>query len=188
MGAVDVEALAAGLHRPTVTIAKNDPLVSDRRVAGVVPILASHRAETAVKVASTALVNKGMAAGEAGDNVVLSGWASAISQDRGRKPFCIAGHGESLRLLRCAPRNQRIIKISMAAGANDAYRTREHLTEAEMAKLLAALKGNRHGHRDWLIGLLIYRHGLRVSEACDLRWDDIDHNQAHYHHSPAQRQ
>jgi hypothetical protein len=48
--------------------------------------------------------------------------------------------------------------------ANDAYRTREHLTEAEMPKLLAALKTNRHGHRDWLIGLLIYRHGLRVSE------------------------
>jgi integrase len=22
--------------------------------------------------------------------------------------------------------------------------------------------------------LLIYRHGLRVSEACNLRWDDID--------------
>ena len=43
-----------------------------------------------------------------------------------------------------------------------------------MDKLLAALKGNRHGHRDWLIGLVIYRHGLRVSEACDLRWDDID--------------
>ena len=37
-----------------------------------------------------------------------------------------------------------------------------------------ALKANRHGHRDWLIGLLIYRHGLRVSEACDLRWDDIN--------------
>jgi type 1 fimbriae regulatory protein FimB/type 1 fimbriae regulatory protein FimE len=57
---------------------------------------------------------------------------------------------------------------------NDAYRVREHLTEAEVDKMLAALKGNRHGHRDWLIGLLIYRHGLRVSEACDLRWDDID--------------
>ena len=57
---------------------------------------------------------------------------------------------------------------------NDAYRVREHLTEAEMDKLLAALKRNRHGHRDWLIGLIIYRHGLRVSEACDLRWDDID--------------
>ena len=43
-----------------------------------------------------------------------------------------------------------------------------------MDKLLAALKANRRGHRDWLIGLLIYRHGLRVSEACDLRWDDLD--------------
>jgi type 1 fimbriae regulatory protein FimB/type 1 fimbriae regulatory protein FimE len=58
--------------------------------------------------------------------------------------------------------------------ANDAYRVREQLTEAEMKKLLDALKQNRHGHRDWLIALLIYRHGLRVSEACDLRWDDID--------------
>jgi type 1 fimbriae regulatory protein FimB len=43
-----------------------------------------------------------------------------------------------------------------------------------MTKLLTALKANRHGHRDWLIALLIYRHGLRVSEACDLRWDDLD--------------
>ena len=51
---------------------------------------------------------------------------------------------------------------------------RDHLTETEVSKLLAALKRNRHGHRDWLIGLLIYRHGLRVSEACDLRWDDLD--------------
>lgn len=57
---------------------------------------------------------------------------------------------------------------------NAEYRTREHLTEGEIDKLLAALKGNRHGLRDWLAGLLIYRHGLRVSEACDLRWDDLD--------------
>jgi site-specific recombinase XerD len=58
--------------------------------------------------------------------------------------------------------------------ANEAYRVREHLTETEVDKLLAALKRNRHGHRDWLIALLIFRHGLRVSEACDLRWDDLD--------------
>ena len=57
---------------------------------------------------------------------------------------------------------------------NTAYRVHEHLTEKQMNKLLAALKRNRHGHRDWLIGLLIYRHGLRVSETCDLRWDDLD--------------
>ena len=48
---------------------------------------------------------------------------------------------------------------------NEAYRVREHLTEEEVDRLLAALKANRHGHRDWLIGLLIYRPGLRVSEA-----------------------
>jgi hypothetical protein len=52
---------------------------------------------------------------------------------------------------------------------NEAYRVREHLTEEEVNRLLAALKANRHGHRDWLIGLLISRHRLRVSEACDLR-------------------
>jgi integrase len=57
---------------------------------------------------------------------------------------------------------------------NVEYRVREHLTETEVEKLLAELKCNRHGQRDWLIGLIIYRHGLRVSEACDLRWDDID--------------
>jgi type 1 fimbriae regulatory protein FimB/type 1 fimbriae regulatory protein FimE len=57
---------------------------------------------------------------------------------------------------------------------NEAYRVREPLTEAEMDKLLAALKRNRHGHQDWLVGLIIYRRGLRVSEACDLRWDDIE--------------
>jgi integrase len=57
---------------------------------------------------------------------------------------------------------------------NAAYRVREHLTENEVDRLLAALGRNRHGQRDWLIGLLIYRHGLRVSEACDLRWDDVD--------------
>jgi integrase len=48
------------------------------------------------------------------------------------------------------------------------------VTETEIEKLLAALRRNRHGHRDWLIGLVIYRHGLRVSEVRHLRWDDID--------------
>jgi type 1 fimbriae regulatory protein FimB/type 1 fimbriae regulatory protein FimE len=64
--------------------------------------------------------------------------------------------------------------VSAGRRANTAYRVREHLNETEINKLLRALKGNRHGDRDWLIGLVIYRHGLRVSEACDLRWDDLD--------------
>lgn len=79
------------------------------------------------------------------------------------------------------PRHLKLVKSTVmrpvapkGRKTNDAYRVREHLTEGEMDKLLATLKQNRHGHRDGLIGLLIYRHGLRVSEACDLRWDDID--------------
>jgi site-specific recombinase XerD len=67
-----------------------------------------------------------------------------------------------------------MLPVSIGRAQNSEYRTREHLTEAEMGKLLVALKRNRHGHRDWLIGLMIYRHGLRVSEACDLRWSDLD--------------
>jgi integrase len=82
----------------------------------------------------------------------------------------------SAKILSIREANSSRNATSSAKGrrANGAYRVREHLTEAEMAKLLTALRCNRHGHRDWLIGLLIYRHGLRVSEACDLRWDDID--------------
>jgi len=77
------------------------------------------------------------------------------------------------------PRHLKLVKSTVmrpvtARRKANAYRVREHLTEAEMTKLLASLRQNRHGHRDWLIALLIYRHGLRVSEACDLRWDDID--------------
>ena len=56
---------------------------------------------------------------------------------------------------------------------NEVYRVREHLTEAEIEKLLAALKRNRYGHRDSLIGLLIYRHGLRVSEAIGMRRNQV---------------
>jgi len=70
--------------------------------------------------------------------------------------------------------SKRNATSSKGRQANGEYRVREHLTEAEVDKLLAALKRNRHGERDWLIGLLIFRHGLRVTEACNLRWDDID--------------
>jgi type 1 fimbriae regulatory protein FimB/type 1 fimbriae regulatory protein FimE len=64
---------------------------------------------------------------------------------------------------------------------NLAYRTREHLTEDEVVKVLAALKRNRNGLRDWLMGLLCFRHGLRVSELIDLQWTDIKFEQGQLH-------
>ena len=44
--------------------------------------------------------------------------------------------------------------------------------------MLAAVKGNSWAHRDATMILVAYRHGLRVSELCDLRWDQIDFNAA----------
>jgi site-specific recombinase XerD len=60
---------------------------------------------------------------------------------------------------------------------NAAYRDREHLDEAEVGRLLKALKGNRHGQRDRLMALMIFRHGLRVSELINLKWDDVSFDQ-----------
>jgi integrase len=57
---------------------------------------------------------------------------------------------------------------------NGDLRTREYLTEAEVERLMGAARGNRYGHRDATMILVAYRHGLRVSELVDLRWDQVD--------------
>jgi integrase len=57
---------------------------------------------------------------------------------------------------------------------NRDLRTREHLTEAEVERLMKATNHNRHGHRDATMILVAYRHGLRVSELVDLRWEQVD--------------
>jgi site-specific recombinase XerD len=57
---------------------------------------------------------------------------------------------------------------------NADLRTREYLTEAEMEHLMAVARENRWGHRDATMMLVAYRHGLRVSELVDMRWDQVD--------------
>ena len=57
-------------------------------------------------------------------------------------------------------------------------RTREYLTEAELTKLIEAVNDNRWGNRDATMILVAYRHGLRVSELVDLRWDQFDFDRA----------
>lgn len=58
---------------------------------------------------------------------------------------------------------------------NTDYRSREYLTEDEIHRLSeAATRMGRHGHRDATLIMLSYRHGLRVTELVNLRWEQID--------------
>ena len=61
---------------------------------------------------------------------------------------------------------------------NAELRSREYLTETEVEKMIAAVKSNRWAQRDVTMILVAYRHGLRVSELVDLRWNEIDFNHA----------
>ena len=58
---------------------------------------------------------------------------------------------------------------------NNEVRSREYLTLEEVQALTkAAGSTGRHRHRDQTLILIMFRHGLRVSEAVDLKWDRID--------------
>jgi hypothetical protein len=61
-------------------------------------------------------------------------------------------------------------------------RTREYLTANEVEKLMAtARKSSRYGHRDAIMILIAYRHGLRASEVCDLQWHQVELNAGRLH-------
>jgi type 1 fimbriae regulatory protein FimB/type 1 fimbriae regulatory protein FimE len=58
---------------------------------------------------------------------------------------------------------------------NAKRRPREYLTVKEAELLLASARDRgRYGHRDATMILSAYRHGLRASELCALRWAQID--------------
>ncbi|NER28865.1 MAG: tyrosine-type recombinase/integrase, partial [Symploca sp. SIO1C4] len=54
--------------------------------------------------------------------------------------------------------------------------SRDHLTHKEVQLLIEAVKnkGGWYSQRNALLILMLYRHGLRRSEASRLRWSDID--------------
>ena len=67
------------------------------------------------------------------------------------------------------------VKSRAKSATTDAHeRAKVFLDEAEMERLLAAARTGRHGVRDHLLLLMMYRHGLRVSEAIGLRWEHVN--------------
>lgn len=75
------------------------------------------------------------------------------------------------------PPKERKVKSGPKDGAEAAdrhERAKNFLSPTEVATLLDAAKAGRHGVRDYLLLLMTYRHGLRVSEATSLRRDELD--------------
>lgn len=62
-----------------------------------------------------------------------------------------------------------------AAGRRGARPLRSRIVHLTPEELLAVLKTARsRGTRDWAMILLVYRHGLRATEVCDLKLADVD--------------
>ena len=70
--------------------------------------------------------------------------------------------------------DRRNVKSGSATATDANERGNDFLSETEIAALLDAAKEGRHGVRDHLLILAMFRHGLRVSEAIDLRRDEVD--------------
>lgn len=65
---------------------------------------------------------------------------------------------------------------------NKELREREYLTQEEIDSLIQAIrKRSRNALRDETLVTMMFRHGLRVSEAVNLKWEQIDFKEGLLH-------
>jgi integrase len=62
----------------------------------------------------------------------------------------------------------------------------KYLSESQLNQLIKAARKGRYGQRDATLVLLMARHGLRVTEAVDLKWDQVDFTKGHLARPAAQ--
>jgi integrase len=67
---------------------------------------------------------------------------------------------------------------NVESSVTDPQRPKDFLDPTEIKSFLEAAKATRNGVRDHLLFLMLYRHGLRCSEAIDLRRDDVSFDRA----------
>ncbi len=62
--------------------------------------------------------------------------------------------------------------------ATDAHRAKDFLDPTKIKTFLEVAKDGRNGVRHHLLFLMMYRHGLRCSEAIDVRKEDVSFDRA----------
>ncbi len=70
---------------------------------------------------------------------------------------------------------QRSVKSTILPDSVDAHeRARDYITEEEFSALIESTKGSRHRWRNASMLMVTFYHGLRASELCNLRREDLD--------------
>jgi integrase len=75
---------------------------------------------------------------------------------------------------RASKLRRKVKSVGMTVPVDAHERTRDYLTEDEFLTLLEGTKGARYRWRDSAMLMLTFYHGLRASEVCHLRRQDVD--------------